>query len=223
MSLLIISNLYYIFLRKNTLTYFKLQIISKEHKVMSRSVAHQLSLIIPFQVISQIAKEIRIVPLIVLLGTAIPAWFVCEAIAPQSVQAYTARVDLAIDTFPEENYETILRRAEAVARAAAQRSFDQDILVTDVSVVVSAQNYGAIAPVLALEVSRPQWRNRPDPQVWATYFKTARSLLFFGRNSTTTNSPPPVPATPTLAPQQPPQPINVPPIPPPLENPQPKR
>ncbi|MBW4448782.1 MAG: hypothetical protein KME38_18450 [Spirirestis rafaelensis WJT71-NPBG6] len=190
---------------------------------MSRSVAHQLSFIIPFQVISQIAKEIRIVPLIVLLGTAIPAWLVCEAIAPQSVQAYTARVDLAIDTFPEENYETILRRAEAVARAAAQRSFDQDILVTDVSVVVSAQNYGAIAPVLALEVSRPQWRNRPDPQVWATYFKTARELLFFGRNSTTTNSPPPAPATPTLAPQQPPQPINVPPIPPPLENPQPKR
>ncbi len=198
---------------------------------MSRSVAHQLSSIIPFSVISQIAKQIRIVPLIVLLGTAIPFWLVCEAIAPQSVQAYTARVDLAIDTLPEENYETILRRAEAVARAAAQRSFDQDILVTDVSVIVTAQNYGAIAPVLSLEVSRPQWRNRPDPHVWATYFKTARSLLFFGRDSTTANSPPPVPATPTPAPQpapipdlnKTPQPINVPLIPPPLGNPQPKR
>jgi hypothetical protein len=198
---------------------------------MSRSVAHQLSSIIPFPVISQIAKQIRIVPLIVLLGTAIPVWLVCEAIAPQSVQAYTARVDLAIDSLPEENYETILRRAEAVARAAAQRSFDQDILVTDVSVIVSAQNYGAIAPVLALEVSRPQWRNRPDPHVWATYFKTARSLLFFGRDSTTPNSPPTVPATPTPAPQPPPtpdlnktpQPINVPLVPPPLANPEPKR
>lgn len=190
---------------------------------MSRSVAHQLSSIIPFPVISQIAKQIRIVPLIVLLGTAIPLWVVCEAIAPQSVQAYTARVDLAIDSLPEENYETILRRAEAAARAAAQRSFDQDILVTDVSVVVSAQNYGAIAPVLALEVSRLQWRNRPDPHVWATYFKTARSLLFFGRDSTTTNSPPPVPATPTPAPQAPPtpdlnktpQPTNIPLVAPP--------
>ncbi len=168
---------------------------------MSRSVAHQLLSMIPFSVISQIAKQIRIVPLIVLLGTAIPLWLVCEAIAPTSVQAYTARVDLAIDSLPEENYETIIRRAEAAARAAAQRSFDQDILVTDVSVIVSAQNYGAIAPVLALEVSRPQWRNRPDPHVWATYFKTARSLLFFGRDSPTTNSPPPVPATPTTTPQ----------------------
>lgn len=190
---------------------------------MSRSVAHQLSSIIPFPVISQIAKQIRIVPLIVLLGTAIPLWLVCEAIAPKSVQAYTAQVDLAIDSLPEENYETILRRAEAAARAAAQRSFDQDILVTDVSVVVSAQNYGAIAPVLALEVSRLQWRNRPDPHVWATYFKTARSLLFFGRDSTTKNGTPPVPATPTPAPQPPatpdlnktPQPTNIPLVPPP--------
>ena len=199
---------------------------------MSRSVAHQLSSIIPFPVISQIAKQIRIVPLIVLLGTAIPLWLVREAIAPQSVQAYTARVDLAIDSLPEENYETILRRAEAAARAAAQRSFDQDILVTDVSVIVSAQNYGAIAPVLTLEVSRLQWRNRPDPQVWATYFKTARSLLFFGRNSTTPNSSPSsVPATPTPAPQlsptpdlnKTPQPVNLPPVAPPLENPEPKR
>ncbi|MGI2903977.1 hypothetical protein [Tolypothrix sp. VBCCA 56010] len=198
---------------------------------MSRSVAHQLSSIIPFPVISQIAKQIRIVPLIVLLGTAIPVWVVCEAIAPQSVQAYTARVDLAIDALPEENYETIIIRAEAAARAAAQRSFDQDILVTDVSVVVSAQNYGAIAPVLTLEVSRPQWRNRPDPQVWATYFKTARSLLFFGRDSTTTNSPPAVPPSATPAPQPPatpdlnktPQPTNIPLVPPPLANPEPKR
>ncbi len=198
---------------------------------MSRSVAHQLLSIIPFSVISQIAKEIRRVPLIILLGTAIPVWVVREAIAPTSVQAYTARVDLAIDSLPEENYETIIRRAEAVARAAAQRSFDQDILVTDVSVVVTAQNYGAIAPVLSLEVSRPQWRNRPDPHVWATYFKTARSLLFFGRDSPTANSPPPVPATPTPAPQpaptpdlnKTPQPINVPLIPPPLGNPEPKR
>ncbi|MBD2356903.1 hypothetical protein H6G41_20120 [Tolypothrix sp. FACHB-123] len=146
---------------------------------MSRSVAHQLSSIISFSVISQIARKIRIVQLGVLLFSAVPVWFAYEAIAPQIVRAYTARVDLAIDRLPEENYETILRRAEAVARAAAQRSFDQDILVTDVSVIVSVQSLGAIAPVLALEVTRQQWRTRPDAQRWATYFKTARSLLLF--------------------------------------------
>ncbi|MDF5706593.1 MAG: hypothetical protein PUP90_02640 [Nostoc sp. S4] len=146
---------------------------------MSQISAHIPSSIASFSVISQIARRIRIVPLVVLLISTVPAWFLTEAIAPQVVRAYTARVDLAIDRLPEENYETILRRAEAAARAAAQRSFDQDILVTDVSIIVSVQSYGAIAPVLTLEVSRPEWRNRPDAQNWATYFKTARSLLLF--------------------------------------------
>jgi len=150
---------------------------------MSKIYAHLPSSITPFSVISQIARRIRIVPLVVLLISTVPAWFVTEAIAPQIVQAYTARVDLAIDRLPDENYETVLRRAEAAARAAAQRSFDQDILVTDVSIIVSVQSYGAIAPVLTLEVSRPQWRSRPDAQNWATYFKTVRSLLFFENSS----------------------------------------
>jgi hypothetical protein len=162
---------------------------------MSRSVAHQPSSFISFSFIGQIASKIRIVPIVVLLFSGVSAWIACEAIAPQIVKAYTARVDLAIDRLPEENYETILRRAEAAARAGAQRSFDQDILVTDVSVIVSVQSLGAIAPVLALEVTRPQWRNRPDTQRWATYFKTARSLLFFEQNLATPN-PGQNPATP---------------------------
>jgi hypothetical protein len=150
---------------------------------MSQISAHLPSSITPFSVISQIARRIRIVPLLVLLISTVPAWFLTEAIAPQVVRAYTARVDLAIDRLPGENYETVLRRAEAAARASAQRSFDQDILVTDVSIIVSVQNDGAIAPVLALDVSRPQWRSRPDAQNWATYFKTARSLLLFENSS----------------------------------------
>ncbi len=157
---------------------------------MSKSVADQPSSIILSSFISQIARKIRIVPLVVLLLATVPVWFLTEAIAPQIVRAYTARVDLAIDRLPDENYETILRRAEAVARASAQRSFDQDILVTDVSIIVSVQSYGAIAPVLALDVSRPQWRTRPDPQRWATYFKTAQSLLFLDQTATPGQAPP---------------------------------
>ncbi len=126
---------------------------------------------------------IRIVNTILLLGTAVPLWVMTESIAPQIVQAYTARADIVIDRLPEETYETLLRRAEATARAAAQRSFDQDILITEVSVIISGQNYGAIAPVLDLRVSRQQWRNRPDPQVWATYYRSARSLLQFDQKS----------------------------------------
>ena len=164
---------------------------------MSKISAHLPSSITPFSFISQIARRIRIVPLVILFIFTVPAWLLTEAIAPQVVRAYTARVDLAFDRLPEENYETVLRRAEAAARAAAQRSFDQDILVTDVSIIVSVQNYGAIAPVLTLEVSRPQWRSRPDAQNWATYFKTARSLLFFENSSNTVNTVPAASSLPT--------------------------
>jgi len=146
---------------------------------MTRSIAHQLSLIISFPFIGQIAKKIRIFPLAVLLFSPISVWTLTEAMAPQIVRAYTARVDLKINRIGDESYESILRRAEAVSRAAAQRSFDKDILTTDVSVIVTVESYGSMAPVLALEVSRQQWRTSPDPQRWATYFKTARSLLLF--------------------------------------------
>ena len=147
------------------------------------------------------AKKIRITNAVLLLSTAVPTWLVSEALTPQIVQAYTNRVDLEITRFPGDNYQSLLRRAEAVARAAAQRSFDKDILVTDVSVVVSAQNFGAIAPVLELNVSRNQWRNRPDTQRWAKYFKMARTLLFFGQNTKNANN-----ATPEVTQQVTPEP-----------------
>ncbi|MBW4555724.1 MAG: hypothetical protein KME59_07260 [Trichormus sp. ATA11-4-KO1] len=154
---------------------------------MTKSIAYQPSSIIPFPVIGQIGTKIRIFPLIILLFSPVSLWIMTETLAPQIVRAYTARVDLSIDRMEDETYETILRRAEAVARAAAQRSFDQDILVTDVSIIVSVQSYGAIAPILSLDVSRQQWRTRPDAQRWATYFKTARSLLFFDQQPITSN------------------------------------
>ncbi|MEM7554772.1 MAG: hypothetical protein AAF378_11845 [Cyanobacteria bacterium P01_A01_bin.84] len=124
-----------------------------------------------------------IVKTLLLFGTAIPVWVFAESMIPQIAQAYTARVDLEIDTLNGENYTTIIRRAEAAARAAVQRSFDKDILISDVSVIVSVQNQGAIAPVLELEVRRNQWRNRPDPRLWSKYFKTASALLYFQKSN----------------------------------------
>ncbi len=117
------------------------------------------------------------VSLVALLGLGGAVWLVPTAIAPPIAQAYTSRVDVSINRQLDESYQTLLRRAEAVARAATQRSFDQDILVTDVFVMVLVQNEGAIAPILSLEVTRQGWRSRPDPHRWATYYSTTESLL----------------------------------------------
>ncbi|HLO87765.1 MAG TPA: hypothetical protein VK203_22545 [Nostocaceae cyanobacterium] len=160
---------------------------------MNRTSTQKLSSIIPLSFIGQFGRKIRIIQAGVLLLSAIPLWMATEAIAPQIVQAYTARVNLSLERLPDENYETLLRRAEVAARAAAQRSFDQDILVTEVSVIVSADNYGAIAPLLALEVSRIEWKKRPDPQRWATYFKASRDLLLFEQSPTVSPDPNSIP------------------------------
>ena len=140
--------------------------------------------------------QLRLAPLsllTVLSFTGI-SWLSLSALAPQVADAYTARVNVALNREPRESYRSFLRRAEAVARAAAQRSFDRDILVTDVAVTIVGENNGAIAPILALEVSRQAWRRRPDPQRWATYFPNTQSLLGFGSTTEETDA---TQATPT--------------------------
>lgn len=108
-------------------------------------------------------------------GTGI--WITEALIAPQASQAYTSRLDLFLDRETGETYETLLRRAEMAARAGAQRSFDQDILTTNVSVNVVVESSGIAVPVLALRVDRDQWRSRPETYYWATYYRTAETLL----------------------------------------------
>lgn len=108
-------------------------------------------------------------------GTGI--WLTEALIAPQASQAYTSRVDLFLARELDETYDTLLRRAEMAARAGAQRSFDQDLLITNVSVTVVAEDDGITVPILALRVDRDQWRTRPETYYWATYYRTAEVLL----------------------------------------------
>ena len=108
-------------------------------------------------------------------GTGV--WLTEALIAPQASQAYTSRLDLFLAREPGETYDTLLRRAEMAARAGAQRSFDQDLLITNVSVTVVVEGDGVTVPILALRVDRDEWRARPETTYWATYYRTAEMLL----------------------------------------------
>jgi hypothetical protein len=151
-------------------------------------------------------QQITPLRLVLLLGFTGISWLTTATLAPQIAQAYTARVNLSINRQVGESFNSFLRRAEAIARAATQRSFDSDILVTDVSVTVIGQNQGAITPILLLEVSRQSWRGRPDPQSWTTYFPDTQSLLGFEQE-------PVVDAEPQLPGGQPPPPPGAPGVP----------
>jgi len=102
---------------------------------------------------------------------------VSDAIAPKIAQAYTSRVNVILERQPNESYDTLVRRAEAVARAAAQRSFDNDILATEAEIIITGQHIGLSAPILTLTVSRENWRSRPDARRWSTYYPNSKQLL----------------------------------------------
>jgi hypothetical protein len=111
-----------------------------------------------------------------LLGTG-SLWLTQSILAPQSAQAYKARTDVFLDRLRDETYQSFLRRADIIARAGAQRSFDRDILISEVSVMVIGRHNGTETPVMLLEVSRSNWRERPDTRRWATYYRMAQTLL----------------------------------------------
>lgn len=132
-----------------------------------------------------IAEKTPMASLVVLLGLG-GGWVTTAVIAPQIALADTERVEISLERQPNETYQAMLNRAEVAALSAVQQSFDQDILLTNVSVMIIGQNRGAIAPVLSMDVSRNQWLRNPDVQHWVRYFTTARSLLGFEGVATTT-------------------------------------
>lgn len=144
-------------------------------------------------------RQVALTNLMVILGLG-GGMMVAQTIAPPAVHAYTSTVNVTIDVQPGETYDTLVRRAETIARAATQRSFDHDILVTDVSIVIIAQSTSATVPVLSLITTRPQWRSQPDPRRWATYYSTSKALLRLNDTPATTAVQPTITTTSTSTP-----------------------
>ncbi len=135
-------------------------------------------------------------------------WLTLEAIRPQIAQAYVANINVNLSRQFGETYETLLVRGLAVARAAVQRSFDQDILITEVKVTISGENKGAIAPIMIVEVSRQEWNKIPEAKSWVSYIPNADILLGFENATGTEEAPQGSPPS-----TQPPNLGNPPPIP----------
>ncbi len=114
-----------------------------------------------------------------ILGLSSTLWSLDAMRSPSISYAYTMSVDVTLDRLPFETLDALIKRAELVARAAAQRSFDRDILASDVSIIITGRQGEIAAPILTLAVSRSQWQTTPDARRWATYYRT--STLGFGK------------------------------------------
>ncbi|MBD2188250.1 hypothetical protein H6F41_08855 [Pseudanabaena sp. FACHB-723] len=86
-------------------------------------------------------------------------------------------VDIRLLVNQDEGFTVMTRKAETLARSAAQRAFDSEVLISNVSVKVTAQREDRAAIILQLIVSRRDWVSRPDPKIWATYFPMAKQLI----------------------------------------------
>lgn len=104
--------------------------------------------------------------------------------SPQSANAYIARQEIRVERLKNESYESFIRRSELVLRAALQRGFDRDVVMSSMVIFIMGQHQGMEAPVMSVEVSRSQWQSRPDARVWATYYRMSQMLLGFGNAST---------------------------------------
>lgn len=111
------------------------------------------------------------------IGTTGSLWLTEALIMPKAAAAYTARLDLYLTHERGEDYDVFLRRAEMAARAGAQRSFDQDLLITEVNINVVAESEGISVPVLTLAVDRSQWNQHPETNYWAIYYGSSRIWL----------------------------------------------
>ncbi|MBD1822619.1 hypothetical protein H6F51_08925 [Cyanobacteria bacterium FACHB-DQ100] len=106
-------------------------------------------------------------------------WSIEAIVAPIATEAYTSRIEVTLDRGSSETYESLVRRAELVARTAAQRGFDRDLLASEMSIVIVGRNGGMAAPVVTLWVTRSQWQSLPDARRWATYYRNSAGLLGF--------------------------------------------
>ncbi len=131
-----------------------------------------------------ISRWVAPASLMTIFGWGSVAWLGLGTIAPEVAKAYTDRQEIVLSRQESESYDNLLRRAEAIARAAAQRSFDSEILITVVSITIIGENAGAIAPIFRLDVSRESWRQQPEVQAGATYFPNSRALLLFDNELT---------------------------------------
>lgn len=122
--------------------------------------------------LASLGARLTLAALVGLGSVALPS-----LVTPPVAQAYTSRVNLYLVREQGESFETLVQRSEIIARAAIQRSFDADVLMTDVIVTVIGDNQGISVPILTVPVSRSEWQLRPDVTQWANYFEAARALV----------------------------------------------
>ncbi len=93
-----------------------------------------------------------------------------------SAIAETTRAVYSMTPKPGQEFNDLMRDAERVARDAVERAFANPN-VTEVELQIVGDRNGEQVPLLSTRMTRSDWQNYPNIQLWTQYFGTVPSVL----------------------------------------------
>lgn len=121
-------------------------------------------------------------------------------LASPSVFAQVAQLPLSISRSTNENFDGFVQRATTLTTSTLKNRFEREKSLNQLRVVVIGENDGAVAPVLAVTMSRQQWLSNPHPEPLINYFPDSKSLLGFDTPTPPVDLSTPQPSSPNAAP-----------------------
>jgi hypothetical protein len=98
---------------------------------------------------------------------------------PTSAFAQAKQIQLLFTSQGNQNYETLIRQAEALAGNSIEQAFAETPNITEVSITIVGERNGSMVPLLSSNVSRSNWQAKPTVHLWTRYFPNAEVLLGF--------------------------------------------
>ena len=117
---------------------------------------------------------------------------------PSPVWSQITQIPLTLDRQPNEEFNAFVQRATVLSTETLKQRFESNQDLNQLRVVVMGVNHGEIAPLLAVTMSREQWRRFRDASPYIRYFPDSQALLNFQVPSlpSTNSSSPSATATP---------------------------
>lgn len=129
-------------------------------------------------------------------------------LVPSLVWSQVTQIPLTLYRQPNEEFNTFVRRATALTTETLKQGFESHQNLNQLRVVVMGVNNGDVAPLLAVTMSREQWRSAGNASPYISYFPDSQALLNFQGPPPPTEANSPSPAmTETPSPSKAPAPM----------------
>ncbi|MFM7576784.1 MAG: hypothetical protein ACKO5Q_07590, partial [Microcystaceae cyanobacterium] len=127
---------------------------------------------------------------------------------PSLVWSQVTQIPLTLYRQPNEEFNAFVQRARVLTTETLKQRFERDQDLNQLRVVVMGVNNGDVALLLAVTMSREQWRSAGNASPYISYFPDSQALLNFQGPPLPTEANSPSPAmTETPSPSKAPAPM----------------